>query len=153
MGRGPQRTRGNRAPAGPDFRWVIDTHGLKAVLESPRNALRASIIDAIQSGQMRLLRSVAKEIEMYDHLRGELQQIRPKRYVDVSVAAQARSGILMEQFGASPFGGQPMVEHFEAVAATISDGFQLVTAGKALRQCSRIVDRCGAGDVISVDDF
>lgn len=150
MGRGPRRARRREVP---EYQWLIDTHGLKAVLESRNNALRVAVFDAIQSGQMRLLRSVRREIEGFDGLLPQFNAILGKRYVDITVTAQSRSAVLMEAYGANPIGGIPQAATFDAIALAMTHGVQLVSSGKSLRRCERIVQRCGAGNVLDVADF
>src|SRR5262245_38574327 len=99
-------------------KWVIDTHGLKAVLESKSNSIRAAVLSAIESGEMWLLKPVSKEFkELYDHLYEQLQSFSYKKYMEISTAARAKAAVVMESYGSPLLGSIPSVSHFEAVSA------------------------------------
>lgn len=87
-----------------------------------------------------------------DDLYRQLQNIPGKRYHEVTVEAQARAGLLLEQYGANPFGGQPATDYFENMAEAQIAGMTIVSSGRGLRQYEKIAARCG-GAVSSIEDF
>jgi hypothetical protein len=132
--------------------WVIDTHGLRDALRSKSNSIKSAVIDAITSGRMLILKPVSKEFsDMYEDLYTELQTIKPRTYAQISVEASAHAGVMMDAYGARILGGNPQVEHFEALAVAHMKACTLITAGKALKECKSIVAKCG-GKVATIDD-
>ena len=127
----------------PAPKWVIDLHGIKEALTTLSNA-RARIIDAIQSGEMVIMRSVSVELrDAYPELWPDFVAIKPKKYVGTTVTLDAIAGQLQEAHGSSILGGIPPFEHFQAVAVSRAQSCTLVSAGKGLKHCKDICGKCG----------
>lgn len=136
----------------PRPKWIIDLHGIKEALTTRSNA-KAQILDAIQSGEMLVMRSVQHELkDLYEHLWGDFVAIKGKKYVDTPVAVSAVAGQLQEAHGSSVLGGIPSFAHFEAVALARTKQLKLVSAGKGLSDCKQIASKCGlpATDIIDI---
>jgi hypothetical protein len=127
----------------PTPKWVIDLHGIKEALTTRSNA-KARVIDAIESGEMLVMRSVQTELAAaFPALWADFVAIKPKKYVDTKIAAYELAGQLQEGHGSSVLGGIPDFAHFEAVAVARLNKCTLVSAGKALNHCTTIA--AGAG--------
>lgn len=125
-------------------KWVIDLYGIKDALTTTSNSARARVINAIQSGEMLVLRSVSDELKnLYPHLWSAFNAIKPKKYVPISVANSQSATLLQEQHSPGLFGGLPLFEHFEAVAVARFKKCKLVSAGKGLKNCRQIAKGCG----------
>lgn len=124
-------------------KWVIDLHGVKEALTTSSNQVRASVIDAIQSGEMLVLRSVSDELHAaYPKIWDDFKDIKPRKYLTPTLSTINTASQLVEAYGASLIGSIPTFEHFEAVAAAKMTKCKLVTAGKALNHCSSIASKC-----------
>ncbi len=134
--------------------WVIDLHGIKEALTT-RSNVRARIIDAIESGEMLVMRSVQEELRAaFPDLWTDFAEIKPKKYVDTPLAVYTAAVQLQEMHGSSVLGGIPSFSHFEAVALARSKKCKLISAGKALSECKDIAKKCGIpnSDVAGVSD-
>lgn len=127
----------------PVPKWVIDLHGIKEALTTRSNA-RARIIDAIECGEMLVLRSVQDELKAaYEHLWDDFVAIKPRKYTDANMAVSAIAAQLQATHGSSPLGGIPDFAHFEAVALARSLKCKLVSAGKGHADCCDIAKKGG----------
>lgn len=136
----------------PQPKWIIDLHGIKEALTTRSNA-KARILDAIQSGEMLVMRSVQHELrDLYEHLWPDFVAIKGKKYVDTTVAVSAIAAQLQEAHGSSVLGGVPSFAHFEAVALARTKELKLVSAGKGLNDCKQIADNCGlpVADIVGI---
>lgn len=136
----------------PHPKWVIDLHGIKEALTSRSNA-KARVIDAIQSGEMVVMRSVQGELAAaYPDIWPDFAAIKPKRYQDTPMAVYDAAGQLQGMHGSSLLGGIPGFAHFEAVALSRSLQCKLVSAGKALSDCKSIANKCGipSKDIVDI---
>lgn len=123
--------------------WVIDLHGMREVLSTKKNSTKVAIIDAIEKGDMQILRSVSDELKaIYPDLYEDFKLISPKKYMKSPVVASVIVESLMECYDAGIFGSIPSAEHFEAVAVAHHAGVVLVTSGKGLSDCQKIVKKC-----------
>lgn len=128
-------------------RWVIDLHGMRYVLSSESCERKSTLIDAIQRREMLVLRSVSDELrDMYPNIYDMFRNIDRKKYMHTSVKAATTVAMLVEDYGTSFIGSVPDIAHFEAVATALDAGLVLVSYGKALRQCTGIVKKCGLAD-------
>lgn len=135
-------------------KWIIDLHGIKEALSTRSNA-KARIIDAIQSGEMLIMRSVQHELNAaYEQLWDAFVAIKPKTYVDTSPRDSAVAAQLQELNGSSLLGSVPSFAHFEAIALAGRKGCKLVTAGKAFSDCRSISNKCGlpTTNVLQIND-
>lgn len=91
----------------PKPKWIIDLHGIKEALTSRSNA-RARVIDAIQSGEMLVMRSVQTELcAAYPDIWQDFVAIRGKKYQDTPMAVYDAAGQLQGMHGSSLLGGIP----------------------------------------------
>ena len=144
-----------RSKSNPTPQWVIDLHGIKEALTTRSNAVRARIRDAIQSGEMLVMRSVQEELKnAYPELWKEFVTIKPRHYVDTGMAGHAAATALQEMHGSGVLGGIPSFAHFEAVIVARSNKCRLVSAGKALDHCLSIANKCGlpTGGIAKITD-
>lgn len=111
----------------PTAEWVIDTHGMIEALTTKRNSVRAAVIDAIQNGSMLILKPVSAELkEAFPDLYIQLQSIKPKKYLTLTVPMFAAAATLTEAYGPGRIlGSIPSSAHFEAVAAARLEGCTL----------------------------
>lgn len=124
-------------------RWVIDLHGLKDALTTTSNSAKTRVIDAIRTGEMLVMRSVQVQLkDVYPALWPLFVAIKPKKYLNTTVANHAAATALQEMHGSGVLGGLPTFAHFEAVAVARSNKCKLVSAGKALKDCKQIAKRC-----------
>lgn len=127
----------------PEPKWIIDLHGIKEALTTRSNA-KARILDALQSGEMLVMRSVQNELKnISEQLWADFAAIKGKKYVDTTVAVSALAAQLQEAHGSSLLGGVPSFAHFEAVALARTKKLKLVSAGKGLSDCTQIASKCG----------
>jgi hypothetical protein len=144
-----------RGKASPP-KWVIDLHGIRDALTSKQNSIRVAVIEAIEAGQMHIIKPASTELkDLYPAAYATFQTIKNKKYVSISVAASATAAMLMETFGASPLGSIPVAARFEAVAQSRASGCVLVSSGKAHKECCAIAAKNGlpANAVVSIADF
>jgi hypothetical protein len=136
-------------------KWVIDLHGIKETLTTRSNT-KSQIIDAIQKGEIVIMRSVQSELSaVYPDLWDDFVGIKPKKYIDTPMAAHALAAQLQELHGTSVLGGIPDFTKFEAIALAHSKKLKIISGGKALTDCKAIVSKCGlqSGGIIGVADF
>lgn len=142
------------ATSKPVPKWIIDLHGMREALTTKANT-KALIIDAIQSGEMLVMRSVQDELkDLYESLWPDFVAIKPKKYVNTTPPVSDVAAQLQEAHGCSVLGGVPSFAHFEAVALARTKKCQLVSAGKGLSDCKGIAKSCGlpADTVIDIAD-
>lgn len=124
-------------------KWLIDTHGMKAALTTSSNKIRTAVIDAIECGEMLILKTVSDELKkMYPELWNDFKAIKNKKYEHVSVGVIHAAGALMESYGSSILGSVPGKEHFQAIAAARLLKCKLVSGDKGLANCERISSKC-----------
>jgi len=137
----------------PRPKWVIDLHGIRETLTTRSNAAKASVIEAIQSGEMLIMRSVSDELRAaFPGLWADFNAIKPRKYFTPTMAVYAAAGSMQAAHGTSLLGGMPDYAHFEAVAAARIQKCKLISGGKALGHCKDIAVKCGipAGDVAGI---
>ncbi|WP_132740343.1 hypothetical protein [Sphingomonas sp. PP-F2F-A104-K0414] len=105
------------------------------------------MIDAIESGEMVVMRSVQSELAAaYPEIWPDFVAIKGKKYRDTPMAVYDAAGQLQGTHGTSLLGGIPDFAHFEAVALARSMKCRLVSAGKGLAHCKSIASKCGIPD-------
>jgi hypothetical protein len=137
----------------PAPKWVIDLHGINEALTTLSNS-KARIIDAIQSGEMLIMRSVQSELKaLYPKLWNDFVAIKPRKYLNTTIAVSVTAGQMQGAHGSSILGGIPAFAHFEAVAVARANGCKLVSAGKGLSNCRSIAARCNLppNDIVGID--
>lgn len=133
------------AEVGDAPKWIIDLHGIREALTTRSNA-RARVIDAIQSGEMLVMRSVQHELKSaYEQLWDAFVAIKPKKYIGSTARVFAIAAHLQEEHGSSLLGGVPSFVYFEALALARAHDCKLITAGKAFSECQGIAMKCGLG--------
>ncbi|GAA0673248.1 hypothetical protein FHT00_001580 [Sphingomonas insulae] len=135
--------------------WLIDLHGMVEALTSRVNSVRASVISAIQSGEMLIIKSVSAQLKaLYPHLWGTFSAIKPRKYAKSTMSVIAAATQYAESYGSSLLGSIPMFEHFEAVALAEANGCRLVSASTAHKHCRKIVKKCAlsSNTVATVQD-
>jgi hypothetical protein len=135
----------SKANSKPAAQWVIDTRGVIEALTTSSNSVRAAIVDAIQNGSMFILKPASYELkEAFPDVYNQLQGIKPKKYLTLTVPMLAAAATLTEAYGPGRLlGSIPSSAHFEAVAAAGLVGCTLITSGKSLTHCSGIAKKCG----------
>jgi len=139
----------------PTPKWVIDLHGIKEALTTRSNAIKARIRDAIQSGEMLVMRSVQTDLKnAFPELWKEFTSIKPRTYVDTGMAGYAAATALQEMHGSGVLGGIPSFTHFEAITVARANKCTLISAGKALTHCKGIAKGCGipSGQVAGIEN-
>lgn len=137
----------------PTVKWVIDTHGILAALRSKKNSVKAAIIDAIECGEMQLMKNVSKELsESYPAEYEDFKNIKNKKYVQISVATKETSAVLMQSYGSSIWGSIPTKDNFQSLATALKAGCKLVTSGKSYANCGAIVKKCKLPDCAVLAD-
>src|SRR6185369_2247077 len=127
----------------PEPSMVIDLYGVREALTTSSNSARAAVIDAIQSGEMVILRSVSHELkDLFPELWDDFKAISPKKYLHSTAGTISVGTQLMERYGGSLLGAIPTFDHFEAVAAARMKKCKLVSGGKALAHCKDIGSKC-----------
>jgi len=137
-------------------KWVIDLHGIKEALTTTSNSAKTRVIDAIRAGEMLVMRSIQGELkELYPALWPLFVAIKPKKYLNTTVANFASAAALQEMHGSGVLGGLPTFAHFEAVAVARDCRCKLVSAGKALKECKQIAKGCGIpnSDITDISVF
>lgn len=138
-------------------KYLFDLYGVIGVLESNNNKLRSAFIDGLETGEVKVMHGVSKELkDTYEDLYKEFQSMKSGRVYQKSLPKHfAMQQNLMEKFGTSLWGNSPKPEHFEAIAVCAVEKLHLVTHDKPLKMCSKIVDKCALKkcQVMSLQEF
>jgi hypothetical protein len=128
----------------PKPKYVIDSYGLRSALLTTQNSVRNAVIDAIQSGEMLILKAASKELKENDpDVYDDMQMILSKKYLPIDVSTSKAAAVLVETHGGSRlFGTTPPIDRFRALAAAGLHKLILITDGKALRDCQAIATKC-----------
>jgi len=131
------------APNNATLKKIIDLHGIRDALTTKNNAVRSAVIDAIQTGEMNIVRSVSEELKAIDPIvYKDFQNIKPKKYTKITVGHISTAALLTQTYGASILGSVPPPERFEVLALCHAQGLSLVTSGKAQKECKAIAKKC-----------
>jgi hypothetical protein len=126
---------------------------MREALTTSSNSARAAVIDAIQSGEMLIVRSVSDDIKnLYPPLWDHFKAIKPRKYAHSTGATIDAATHLMERYGSSLLGSVPTFETFEALAIARLKKCKLVSGGKAQADCKKIASKCGlpSGSVVGI---
>lgn len=140
----------------PQPKWLIDTHGMREALTTSSNSVRVAVIEAIENGEMLILKRVSEELSgLYPELWEDFKDIRKGRYVQITIAAINAASTSAETYGAPLIGSIPGKEHFQAVACACMKKCTLVTAGKAYENAKTILKKCKLSPdaAVSVSDW
>lgn len=139
-----------KEPSKPQVKWLIDLHGLVDALSGGRNAI-ATVSDAIESGEMKVIRSVGNELQAaYPELWGEFTTIGGRKYEKPSKADYELASHLQQMYDKPILGGIPTYEHFLAIAMCARLKCRLVTSGKAHKRSLDIANKTtGSADVVA----
>jgi hypothetical protein len=97
------------AKSKPKPKYLIDTYGLRAALTTTQNSVRSAVIDAIENGEMLILKSASKELKENDpEVYEDLQTLSPKKYLAVDVSTSKAAAVLVEAHGGSRLGVYPL---------------------------------------------
>ena len=86
----------------------------------------------------------------------DFQDIKSGRvYISEGVKHHATQSALMDKYGTSIFGGSSGTSSFCIVAISVVEKLDLVTHGRALNDCEKIVKKCAISKpkVLSLSDF
>ncbi|GGE84869.1 hypothetical protein [Sphingomonas prati] len=137
-----------------EIKYLIDTYGLRAALTTTQNSVRSAVINAIESGEMLIIKSVSKELKENDpEVYAEMQAISYKKYASIDLGANKAAAAMVEAHGGSKlFGVTPPLDRFRALAVARLHKLVLVSDGKALKDCQSVAVKCHlpAGCVIGI---
>lgn len=138
-------------------KYLIDLHGLREALNSKSNKIRDSFVDALNSGELKVMRSASKELQDIDEdAYKDFQSVKKTSvYIKTTVADDALQATLMSRNGTNFWGAAPPPDRFLTLALCIRENLILVSAGKALRDTKKISKDCSltAPDILSLADF
>ena len=138
-------------------KYLIDLHGLREAFSTKNNHVRVAVIDAIEAGELLIVRSASDELKDIDEPAYESFQssVSKKKYIKTASKHEATAASLINSYGASIFGVSPPAARFEAVAVCVCEKLDLVTSGKSHSECKKIVSKCKLSKpkVLSVDEF
>lgn len=125
-------------------KYLIDTNGLRSALTTTQNSVRNAVVDAIQAGEMLILKSASKELKENDpDVYDDMQTISSKKYLAVDISASRAAAVLVETHGGSRlFGTTPPIDRFRALATAGLHKLILITDGKALKDYQAIANKC-----------
>ena len=137
--------------------YLIDLHGLREAFNSTNNQVRVAVIDALESGEMRIMRAASEELKATDEdAYADFQSAtKKKKYEKTQIKHEATRASLMSTYGATLFGSSPPSERFEAMAICVCEKYDLVTNGKPHADCKKIVSKCSLNGtkVLTVEEF
>ena len=137
--------------------YLIDLHGLREALNSKSNEIRNSFIDALNSGELKVIRSASNELKDIDEKAYKdfqnVKEVNP--YVTPTAADAALQSSLMSRNGTNIFGAAPPPDRFLALAICIREKLILLSAGKALKECRKITKDCSMSmpNILSLAEF
>lgn len=115
----------------PPVKWLMDLHGLVDALSGGGNAV-AAVTDAIESGEMKVIRSAGSELQAaYPELWDDFTDIGGRKYEKPTKADHELASHLQQMYDKPILGGIPTYEHFLAIAMCARLKCRLVTSGKA----------------------
>ena len=134
-----------KASTKPAPKYLIDTHGLRSALTTTKNSVRMAVINAIEAGEMLILKPASNELKENDPaVYADLQTLSPKKYLAITVKVNQTAAALVQAHGGGRLWGySPPLDRFRALAAARLNKLILITDGKALADCLDIVAKCG----------
>lgn len=134
----------------PQVKWLMDLHGLVDALSGGSNAV-ATVTDAIESGQMKVIRTVGTELQAaYPELWDEFNEIGGRKYEKPTKADHELASHMQQMYDKPILGGIPTYEQFLAIAMCARLKCKLVTSGKAHKRSLDIANKTtGSTNVIA----
>lgn len=140
-----------------DAKYLFDLYAVIEALTCGNNLIRDAFINGLKSGEIRVPKSLSKELKDVDEdVYRDFQSVKSGRvYIEEGAKHYSTQSALMERYGTSIFGGSPPESNFLAVAISVVEKVDLVTHGKPLSNCRKIVNDCAIGKpkVLSLADF
>lgn len=140
-----------------EAKYLFDLHAVIEALTSGSNLIRNAFINGLNSGEIKVLKSLSKELKAVDEdVYKDFQDVKSGRvYIDEGTKHHATQSALMDKYGTSIFGGSPRPSSFCAVAVSAVEKLDLVTHARPLDDCKKIVKKCAINKptVLSLSDF
>lgn len=138
-------------------KYLFDLHAVIEALTCGNNLIRNSFISGLNSGEIKVPKSLSKELKDVDEgVYKDFQDVKSGRvYIDESAKHHATQSALMEKYGTTIFGGSPRPSSFFSVAMSAVEKLDLVTHGRPLDDCKKIVGKCKVDkpQILSLSDF
>jgi len=140
-----------------EAKYLFDVHAVIEALTGGNNLIRNAFISGMNSGEIKVPKSLSKELKDVDEdVYRDFQEVKSGRvYIDEGVRHHATQSALMDKYGTSIFGGSPRPSSFCGVAISAVEKLNLVTHGRPLHDCNKIVIKCAISKpaVLSLSDF
>lgn len=140
-----------------EAKYLFDLYAVIEALSSGNNLIRNAFISGLNCGEIRVPKSVSKELKDVDpDVYRDFQDVKSGRvYIDEGLKHQTVQSALMDTYGTSIFGGSPRPSSFALVAVCAVEKLVLVTHGRPHGECRKIVDKCGISSpsVLSLTEF
>lgn len=140
-----------------EAKYLFDLHAALEALTSGNNQLRSAFISGLNSGLIKVSKSLSKELKDVDPVAyKDFQAVKSGHvYIAEGVRHQAVQSALMDDFGTSIWGGSPRPSSFNAIAVCTVEKLDLVTHGRPHKECCKIVKKCSNGKpaVLSLNEF
>lgn len=140
-----------------EAKYLFDLYAVIEALTSGNNHIRDAFITRLNSGEIKVPKSLSKELKDVDEdVYKDFQDIKSGRvYIEEGVKHHATQSALMDKYGTSIFGGSPRPSSFCTVAISAVEKLDLVTHGRPLIDCEKIVKKCAINKpkVLSLSDF
>lgn len=140
-----------------EAKYLFDLHAVLEALTSGNNMFRSAFISGLNSGLIKVPKSLSKELKDIDpDAYDDFQAVKSGRvYITEGVRHQAVQSTLMDDYGTSIWGGSPRPSSFNVIAVCTVEKLDLVTHGRPHRECCKIVKKCSNGKpaVLSLDEF
>ncbi|WP_050521077.1 hypothetical protein [Pseudorhodobacter antarcticus] len=137
-------------------KYLFDLHAVIKALSGGNNLVRSAFISGLESGEVLIQRSVSKELKDVDEdVYKDFQLVNPGRVYQSEGAKHASvQQALQQKYGTNFWGNSPRPSCFLSVAMSTCEDLILVTDGRPLSDCRKIVKDCSlATKVFSLPDF
>lgn len=134
----------------PQVKWLIDLHGLVDALSGGSNSI-AAIADAIESGEMKVIRSAGPELKAtYPELWHAFSDIGGRKYEKSTKIDHELASHMQQMYDRPILGGIPTYDHFLAIAMCARLKCRLVTSDKAHKRSLDIATKTtGSANVVA----
>lgn len=140
-----------------EAKYLFDLYAVIEALTCGNNLIRNAFITGLNSGEIKVPKSLSKELKDVDEdVYKDFQDIKSGRiYIDEGLRHHTTQSALMDKYGTSIFGGSPRPSSFCTVAISAVEKLDLVTHGRPLADCEKIVKKCAIKKpkVLSLSDF
>jgi hypothetical protein len=138
-------------------KFLFDLYAVIEALTCGNNRIRSSFITGMNSGEVKIIKSVSKELkDCYEDIYNDFQSVKLGRvYQNEGARHYATQQSLMQNFGTNMWGNSPRPACFASVAICVIEKLDLVTNARPLKDCKKIVDKCGLAKptVLSLTEF